>query len=567
MAVDQVAVRLAVVGGTQFKNELNQAGVAGASAMTRIVAPSRAASAAIQNVGFQVQDFAVQVASGTSVARAFAQQLPQLASGFGPIGVAVGTLASVALPLLILAFSDTEEQASKVKEEIDKLYEATRNFQTTAQALRLGVDEVEVETVVALNKALKERAAIEAQIRAGNAANIAGGRLAGEGLEALTQEYSIVNETVRVLSAKVDGYRAARDEAAQLTAESERTKASTEQINSALAAAYGLYANLRGQASVLADETFRAARAASSLAYGNIMNTGDSGPDAARRSVQSLNGYDPRGTLASGAGGVKVVPRTVGGGGGVDPVAAEVKRLFDETRTAAEKYAIEQKKLDDLYASGAIKADVYARAQKQLKEKFQETGTFMASVGSAVKSSLGSLFDGIVEGGKSAGDVLEDLAKKLASLALQNSAFQLLAGLAPNIFGAGGSIPLIANAMGNAFLDGKVTAFASGGVVTRPTLFGMRGGAGLMGEAGPEGILPLTRVGGKLGVSAAGGRAPVVQIIDQRRGGGPAIEQRTETGPDGTSYIVAVVRDAKTRGEFDAADKARNGLMPIKVRR
>ena len=49
--------------------------------------------------------------------------------------------------------------------------------------------------------------------------------------------------------------------------------------------------------------------------------------------------------------------------------------------------------------------------------------------------------------------------------------------------------------------------FAAGGVVAAPTYFPMRGGLGLMGEAGPEAILPLARGSdGRLGV-AAGGRA------------------------------------------------------------
>lgn len=49
--------------------------------------------------------------------------------------------------------------------------------------------------------------------------------------------------------------------------------------------------------------------------------------------------------------------------------------------------------------------------------------------------------------------------------------------------------------------------YANGGVVSTPTMFGMSGGRrGLMGEAGPEAILPLKRTSsGKLGVAVAGG--------------------------------------------------------------
>lgn len=81
-------------------------------------------------------------------------------------------------------------------------------------------------------------------------------------------------------------------------------------------------------------------------------------------------------------------------------------------------------------------------------------------------------------------------------------------------FGFGG-----ANANGNAFQNGSVIPFANGGVVTAPQFFPMSGGrAGLMGEAGPEAIMPLARVGGKLGVRVAGGGATINQVINVPRG-------------------------------------------------
>jgi len=72
------------------------------------------------------------------------------------------------------------------------------------------------------------------------------------------------------------------------------------------------------------------------------------------------------------------------------------------------------------------------------------------------------------------------------------------------------------SAKGNAF-KGKVTPFANGGIIGGPTLFG------LAGEAGEEAIMPLTRVGGKLGVQTTGGAggdtfAITVQAIDTQSG-------------------------------------------------
>ena len=57
--------------------------------------------------------------------------------------------------------------------------------------------------------------------------------------------------------------------------------------------------------------------------------------------------------------------------------------------------------------------------------------------------------------------------------------------------------------------------FASGGVVSGPVRFPMRGGTGLMGEAGPEAIMPLSRGSdGRLGVRTEGGGRPVQVVMN-----------------------------------------------------
>jgi lambda family phage tail tape measure protein len=80
------------------------------------------------------------------------------------------------------------------------------------------------------------------------------------------------------------------------------------------------------------------------------------------------------------------------------------------------------------------------------------------------------------------------------------------------------------NANGNAFLGGNVIPFANGGLVTSPTSFPMSGGRrGLMGEAGPEAIVPLKRgPDGKLGVRMEGsGGGQFSQVVNVRVDGRP----------------------------------------------
>lgn len=66
------------------------------------------------------------------------------------------------------------------------------------------------------------------------------------------------------------------------------------------------------------------------------------------------------------------------------------------------------------------------------------------------------------------------------------------------------------------FIGGGVTPFAKGGVVQGATLFGSGGGLGLMGEAGAEAIMPLSRdASGRLGVRTQGGGTPIVNVTIQ----------------------------------------------------
>ena len=97
-------------------------------------------------------------------------------------------------------------------------------------------------------------------------------------------------------------------------------------------------------------------------------------------------------------------------------------------------------------------------------------------------------------------------------------------------------------AQGGAFSQGRVMPFADGGVVRGATTFPMRGGTGLMGEAGPEAIMPLARgPDGKLGVRADAGRAVSVVMNIQT----PDAESFRKS----QSQIAAQMARAMTRGQ------------------
>jgi hypothetical protein len=81
-----------------------------------------------RNTGYQIQDFAVQVGSGQSAVVALGQQLPQLLSSFGTLGVVLGTVAAVAIPALGVAFKAIFGEMKSVEDAHKDLSTAANEF-------------------------------------------------------------------------------------------------------------------------------------------------------------------------------------------------------------------------------------------------------------------------------------------------------------------------------------------------------------------------------------------------------------------------------------------------------
>ena len=85
----------------------------------------------------------------------------------------------------------------------------------------------------------------------------------------------------------------------------------------------------------------------------------------------------------------------------------------------------------------------------------------------------------------------------------------------PNQYAYGGGASIMGSANGNVFAQNGIVPFANGGIVDRPMMFPFAKGIGLMGEAGPEAIMPLKRgADGKLGVAGGGGGTVVNVSVD-----------------------------------------------------
>ncbi|WP_108853335.1 phage tail tape measure protein [Albidovulum aquaemixtae] len=143
----------------------------------------------------------------------------------------------------------------------------------------------------------------------------------------------------------------------------------------------------------------------------------------------------------------------------------------------------------------------------------REVGTLSRSIGGGLRRA----FDGLIFDGMKLSDALKQVAQTMV-----NSVYGV--AMKPIQDAVGGAIAQGMNGLlsglfpfekGGSFSQGRVMPFARGGIVSSPTMFPMRNGRGLMGEAGPEAIMPLARgADGRLGVQASGGGRPVSIVMN-----------------------------------------------------
>ena len=143
-----------------------------------------------------------------------------------------------------------------------------------------------------------------------------------------------------------------------------------------------------------------------------------------------------------------------------------------------------------------------------VQESLAATTRDLGNLERGFSGGLRRAFDGVFLDGLKLSDALGVVAKSMADTVYASAVTPVtshLGGLlAQGVNSAvSGMMPF---ADGASFSQGRVMPFASGGVVRSPVAFPMRGGTGLMGEAGPEAIMPLSRgADGRLGVKASGG--------------------------------------------------------------
>ena len=283
-------------------------------------------------------------------------------------------------------------------------------------------------------------------------------------------------------------------------------------------------------------------------------------------------------------------------------IAYEMAKLKQQGLKDDQLAEIQRKKQEN--AKPKSSRDIIAGRIEQIKSDIKELtkiSTIATTVANGVGTAFGNAFKGLVDGSMSAREALSGFFKDVANMFL-DMATQIIAqqvamityqlilkalGVVAGAASAGSSaIPGAAPQMtpgsvvtptgfsgqfagiaaNGAYFSNGVAAFATGGIVNSPTMFKFANGAttqtGLMGEAGPEAIMPLSRdAGGKLGVNASGLREAMGSSSGMS--GAPVLNMTFETVRFGDTEYVS--RDqlemamAQTRRQA-ASDGAKRGM-------
>jgi prefoldin subunit 5 len=237
--------------------------------------------------------------------------------------------------------------------------------------------------------------------------------------------------------------------------------------------------------------------------------------------------------------------------------------VIERTRTEEEKMAEATARLNALkpelirqLGSEAAADETIRRALEQLKGTAEQ----MSQVAQELGFTFSSAFEEAIVQGKGLSEVLQGIEQDILRILVRKTISEPVSGFFGSLFeGLGSSFfgGTTGSSHGNVFQGGRVVPFRRGGIPAvgnEPTAFRMaNGGLGTLREGRQfEAILPLARIGGDLGVKAAVGGGPVVnvRIVNNT---GAAVQQREFRRGDGGRDLEVVV------GELVARDISRGG--------
>ena len=600
----------------------------------------RFAAVGLQQLGYQVGDFAVQVQGGTNAFVAFGQQGSQLLGILGPLGAVAGALLAI-FTAFAAAMSETEDSTGAAAAEFAKLRGEFEPLLTVTKNLLVTLREMAYDTlnVLANNLQLVISYASAAALIWGGQAGLTGaitlatlavqnfgkvvrtvlvGTVVGIAIVALGQLINMMLQLREATGSWGKAFGLVGDVISAFFSEFGSHLANfavvVEQAGiRAVAGFLDAWANLNDRLkNWLADVQARFDQLAQwmgnlwrEISY-TIVKAIDDAMDKALIAMQKVfdiaSNLPGVGTAFAGLGAsagaatslytpklpVKEVETYEsffgkrleemagnrdmlrGAAAGLRKYADEMQKLKTETpqtaaaldalQTALESVGITTDRFEirNLFKGlGESAAEEIGKATEEVDKLQEKTDNLRERIaGDFARTIIGS-FRAVADGTKTVGQAFQEMTVQIIRqimdvLIWQPLIKQLTAAFTPmmgqGLFGAATSF--LASANGNAFNNGNVVPFAYGGVVNSPTLFGMSGGrTGLMGEAGPEAILPLKRgAGGKLGVEG-GGNVTVHQSFNFAANGDESVKKIiAEAAPGIAKMTEAQIVNSRQRG-------------------
>ena len=476
-----------------------------------------------QNVGYQVQDMAVQIQGGTDVTRALSQQLPQMLVGFGAWGAAIGVVTAL-LPTLISLMGEQEDETLALSDALDALDTTLGSLNSVMQGIDFtswnkAWNDAGNSVKSAEIKLLEFRAAVsETDLQKAfeifSEEGAAGA--AADGLDRFTAsvlsvfdvfgtEAQLLEQFGRDNFAEYLGItpEAAKD-VRELFISFKQNKIELDEFRASLLAAAGEeptknFATLIDQVVKLQEAQKKVADTRQQIAAAN---------KALVAGVDLPEGGSDRKTTAES------VEATASAAASAAIAMNDYKQMLIEVEIIEEQLLAARIAEEDALKKSAEQYDV------------------LSGVVTTFDRSFETMLNGVLAGTQSLSDGFRDMAKVIIAEILKVAAYQAIIGAFGGASG-GGFGQTFAKAVGmqadgNVFSNGNVVPFARGGIVTRPTMFGMgSGGLGVMGEAGPEMIAPVKRMAnGQMGVGAS----PVNVTVNNMASGVSVKTRETENG-------------------------------------
>jgi hypothetical protein len=173
-----------------------------------------------------------------------------------------------------------------------------------------------------------------------------------------------------------------------------------------------------------------------------------------------------------------------------DPDKSKIKYLpemsgEDFAAMIEEELRLQEEIESVLFGQGAVMA-MNLNKQDELNKATDKYKITLDQIKDTLANQMTSAIEGLIDGTKSLKESLSGLLRQFGSMFLRAGMGSLVNQIFPS-------------AKGNVFARNGIVPYAKGGYIGRPTM-------ALMGEAGPEAVLPLRRGrGGRLGVETSGG--------------------------------------------------------------